>query len=365
MTKDNHFQQYGYDHYLKSPKRAPIDEDEGGSRFGPGLTTAGLLLVGAVFAGVIVMSYPSANNRRGEIPIVKADLRPIKSEPEERGGMDIPNSESTILARVGEAPIQGQKDEIENLLDSPDEEMPSKEQAMQEALGDEVYRSAAGEVKPEDVMQKIDETSQQAAATEPASGEAVDPMTLHRAGTSPETKDFVQSVLEKEKAEEAPAALDVPETPEVKEAVIAPPPIDVRAVDIKQPEPENESAEAVPAPAPVPENVATTEEKAEQLSQIEPTSGLTSAPKFKATSGTYYVQLASIQSRDATEKEWKKLQKKYGATISEMKYRVQEASLDRGTFYRIQAGPISKDSAEDICREIKAITPGGCLVVKK
>lgn len=44
---------------------------------------------------------------------------------------------------------------------------------------------------------------------------------------------------------------------------------------------------------------------------------------------------------------------------------MQEASLDRGTFYRIQAGPISKDSADEICREIKAITPVGCLVVKK
>ncbi|MBK6895417.1 MAG: SPOR domain-containing protein [Alphaproteobacteria bacterium] len=354
MTKDNHFQQYGYDHYLKSPKRPQAIDDEGGSRFGPGLTTAALLLVGAVFAGVIVMSYPSANNRRGEIPIVKADLRPIKSEPEERGGMDIPNSESTILARVGEAPIQGQKDEIENLLDSPDEAMPSKEQAMQEALGEEVYRSAEGEVKPQDVIQKIDENSQQIAATEPASGEAVDPMTLHRAGTSPETKDFVQSVLNKEKGADTPAV------PEVREAEIAPPPIDVRAIDIQQPDPEAEAA-----PAPAPENLATTEEKAEEMSQIEPTSGLSSAPKFKATSGTYYVQLASIQNRGATEKEWRKLQKKYGATISELKYRVQEASLDRGTFYRIQAGPISKDSADEICREIKAITPVGCLVVKK
>ncbi len=355
MTKDNHFQQYGYDHYLKSPKRPQAIEDEGGSRFGPGLTTAALLLVGAVFAGVIVMSYPSGNSRRGEIPIVKADLRPIKSEPEERGGMDIPNSESTILARVGEAPIQGDREEIENLLESPDEAMPSK----QESLGEQVYRSAEGEVTPEDVMQKIDETSQQAAATEPASGEAVDPMTLHRAGTSPETKDFVQSVLQKEKSEGAPSA------PAIEEAEIvppAPPAMEIKQAEIKQAE--DDPVEAAPAPAEA-ENLATGEDTAEQMSQIEPTSGLTSAPKFKATSGTYYVQLASIQNREATEKEWRKLQKKYGAYISEMKYRVQEASLDRGTFYRIQAGPVSKESAEEICREVKAITPGGCLVVKK
>ena len=39
MSKDNHFQQYGYDHYLKSPKRPQAQDEEGGSRFGPGLTT--------------------------------------------------------------------------------------------------------------------------------------------------------------------------------------------------------------------------------------------------------------------------------------------------------------------------------------
>lgn len=71
----------------------------------------------------------------------------------------------------------------------------------------------------------------------------------------------------------------------------------MRAIDIQQPDPEAEAA-----PAPAPENLATTEEKAEEMSQIEPTSGLSSAPKFKATSGTYYVQLASIQNRGATEK---------------------------------------------------------------
>ena len=175
-------------------------------------------------------------------------------------------------------------------------------------------------------------------------------MTLHRAGTSPETKDFVRSVLEKEQGGGQPAV------PEVKEAEIAPPPIDIRNIQVKEADDES---------APAAENLATGNETAQAMNTIEPTSGLTSATKLKATSGTYYVQLASIQSRGATESEWKKLQKKYGATISELKYRVQEASLSRGTFYRIQAGPISKESAEEICREIKAVNPNGCLVVKQ
>ncbi|MCB1721141.1 MAG: SPOR domain-containing protein [Alphaproteobacteria bacterium] len=37
---------------------------------------------------------------------------------------------------------------------------------------------------------------------------------------------------------------------------------------------------------------------------------------------------------------------------------------ERGTYYRIQAGPMSRASASDICDSIKAQKPGGCLVTQ-
>ena len=55
----------------------------------------------------------------------------------------------------------------------------------------------------------------------------------------------------------------------------------------------------------------------------------------------------------------------YNSSLSGLKFRTQEAKLAKGTFHRIQAGPMSKDSATSLCNEIKKKTPGGCLVVTK
>ncbi len=369
MTKDNHFQQYGYDHYLKSPKRPREDgfnDDEPRSRFraGPGVMTLALLLTGAVFATVIVTSYPSGESKRGEIPIVKADLRPVKTAPDAPGGMDIPNRDSTILARVGEAPVQGAPEQIENLLESPDATMMSREEAIESAMAEAEYRvpdegltpEPPPEVTPADVLQKIEEAPP---------GETALAKPLHEAGTSPETKDFVMSALEKAKGPEGATqkpALEIKQA-EIKDAVPSAAPSESALVS---PAPVIEEAEAVIAEA-APPMIDAPSAEAEAIQAIEPASGMASpAPKINAAPGGYYVQLASVPNRAGTEGEWKKLQKKFGSLIGGMKYRVQEASLgERGTFYRIQAGPISKESADELCREVKAISPGGCLVVKK
>ena len=76
------------------------------------------------------------------------------------------------------------------------------------------------------------------------------------------------------------------------------------------------------------------------------------------------MQLASITDAKRAVSEWTKMQRKYPVLVSS-KFRVQEASLPGGTFYRIQAGPMSKESATQICNALKqANKPGGCLVVK-
>lgn len=376
MTKDNHFQQYGYDHYLKSPKRPRDDSfnEEPRSRFraGPGVMTLALLLTGAVFATVIVTSYPSGEGRRGEIPIVKADLRPVKTQPDNPGGMDIPNRDSTILARVGEAPIQGEREAIENLLESPDETMMSREEAIEAAMAEAEYRSpeegavfaeAPREVTPADVLQKIGE---------PAADAGVQSMALHEAGTSPETQDFVRNALEQARdtaAGDGKPLIEIKQA-EVKEAVepavknLAAAPSDTGLVSPSAPQ--SAPGEIKTAKAPVVAPQVRDEPDAAAASTIEPAAGMASpAPKIGAATGGYYVQLASVPNRAGTESEWKTLQKKFGSIIGGMKYRVQEVSLGaRGTFYRIQAGPVSKEVADEICRDVKAAS-GGCLVVKK
>jgi cell division septation protein DedD len=80
------------------------------------------------------------------------------------------------------------------------------------------------------------------------------------------------------------------------------------------------------------------------------------------SSGSSYVQLASVKTRLAAESEWTKLRAKYGLGSA---YRIQQKDLgEKGTFFRIQAGPYSKEDAALICTDIKKKSPGGCLVTK-
>ncbi len=112
-------------------------------------------------------------------------------------------------------------------------------------------------------------------------------------------------------------------------------------------------ASAVPAPAPAPSA------QAESAAKVEPASGLA------VTSGQYYIQLGSIGSKDAASSEWGKLKKANATELNGLSYRVQEANLGaRGTFYRIQAGPMSKESASSLCDSIKVRKPGSCLVTR-
>lgn len=86
----------------------------------------------------------------------------------------------------------------------------------------------------------------------------------------------------------------------------------------------------------------------------------------KVVAGDYYVQLSSIRMKSDAEKEWMGLQARYGDALAETSYRIQEKDLEeRGIFYRIQAGPFTKEEASRRCDAVKAIKPAGCFVVAK
>ncbi len=382
MSQDNQFYQYGYDHYLKAPKKpaadaSSLDAARRASAHGmrsrlarniqsPAVATVALLAAGVLFVSVIVATYPSADDEQRPIPIVKADLRPIKVEPIEIGGMNIPHKDSTILARVGQPPILEDNSVVENLLAPPvDEPLITKEEAIQQAMaqtpvsvpysvseagaggviskvspGDSPAQEEAPETtiallepietpmleepaapslgletkkpEPQDILQKvgaskteIDEKSSEfdlMVADAAVKNKPSKPATIHAAATSPETLEFVRSVLNKE-TDVSPSA-------------------------------------------------------------IEPAAGVAHTAPVAIAAGHYFVQLASITDAARAPGEFSKMQKKYNV-LSESRFRVQEASLSNGTFYRIQAGPMSQDSANRICESLKASgKPGGCLVVK-
>jgi cell division protein FtsN len=96
----------------------------------PIVSTLLLFLAGALFAAVIMLSYPDSEPGVERLPVIKADNAPYKTVPDERGGMDIPGRESTVFqAMRGE----GHQTGVENLL----AQIPAEEPLMDisEAVG--------------------------------------------------------------------------------------------------------------------------------------------------------------------------------------------------------------------------------------
>lgn len=131
--------------------------------------------------------------------------------------------------------------------------------------------------------------------------------------------------------------------------------------------PEGGSAAVIPERKPAELAAAPTRAEEKEAVKAEPAAGDATA-KVEArpqSSGTHYIQLGSVKDRAGAEAEWKRLQKQFPAELGNLTMRVQEAKLDKGTFYRIQGGAVAQADAKAICAALAAKRSGGCLVVAR
>jgi cell division septation protein DedD len=296
-----------------------FDEPEGDGVFDQILTIVGErkreFAIACVSAAVILLglivwgSYPDEEGANGaSVPIVRADAGDYKTTPDNPGGMEIPYRDSTVFSS-GE-PSSGT---TENILADESVEEPMPRSQLFAGLNTE-------------------------GATPAVSAEEA-PIDLTEQAVPPSNDTLVK---------EAIGASDIPQ---VVEEVEAP----------KQIAAATTTAPAAVKPAPKPE----TDKTAEKVAKTEPAAGAATAAAKGITPGGYYIQVGSVRSESGADGEWKKIQAKYSAQLGGLKYRTQEANLGaKGTFYRIQAGPMSKESADSLCGKIKAQTPGACLVTK-
>ena len=141
------------------------------------------------------------------------------------------------------------------------------------------------------------------------------------------------------------------------------------SVDIFEPEKTHSNPGIFAENTPIEEPEET--KQAEEMDKTEPAAGVMAKaaditpPVPKADpAGTHYVQLASIQDSSKTVDAWKKLTEKHSG-LQNISFRTQSADIEgKGTFYRIQAGPLSKADADKLCAQIKADS-GSCFVISK
>ncbi|NNC36583.1 MAG: SPOR domain-containing protein [Hyphomonadaceae bacterium] len=83
----------------------------------------------------------------------------------------------------------------------------------------------------------------------------------------------------------------------------------------------------------------------------------TSPPPSPATSGNYFVQVASLRSQDEANRLWGKLSSNMGDIITSSYYAdVKRVDLnERGIYYRLRVGGLlDKDAAQNMCNQLKS-----------
>jgi hypothetical protein len=105
---------------------------------------------------------------------------------------------------------------------------------------------------------------------------------------------------------------------------------------------------AAPAPAPV----------------AAPATGSPSIASLIDNISGYRIQVASVRSEEQAQATWARLQRSNGDVLSALTMRAVKVELgERGTYYRVQAGPLDENGAQNACSKLKSRSVD-CIVVK-
>jgi len=290
-----------------------------------------------ILLGLIVWGTSGHDKGDGSVPIVRADAGDYKTTPENPGGMEIPYRDSTVFSSNANSNEGG----TENILADKSSEEPVPRSQLFAGLN---TADQQPQDKPQDVT--ADETTggevEQTEAALAKNNEAPSNDALVKEAIGTANSPAAQTTTT---AATKPAPVVAPEEPKSETIASAATTVPPEAVKAK------------------PKATSSADKAAAKAAKTEPAAGASSAAKA-VTPGGYYIQVGSVRAESGASSEWKKIEAKY-SSLSGLKYRTQEANLGaKGTFYRIQAGPMSKDSATSICNSIKAKTPGACLVTK-
>lgn len=297
------------------PKRAR--GNGGGTGRGWGRWLAAAFAFSAVVGFGSLLAYTYLETRDGasdpsSLPIVRADTRPMKTRPDQPGGIDVPFQDKEIYNRVGQQSSGGattqaaQGGQVERLLPGPEAVMPRPVPTPPPAP--RVVVPDAPQVEP------------------PADAVAVTPPP--RASIQPGGANAPAPVA-------PPAALPAP------------------APQATAPRPQQQAAPVPAAPA--------AQAPATRPATPAPAPQVAAAP----AAGGIRIQLASVRSQADAQREWERLRRQHGDVLGNLTASFPTVDLgDRGMFWRIQAGGFANaDAAQAACAALRA-RGAGCNVVR-
>lgn len=242
-------------------------------------------------------------------PIIKADDTPVKEQPKDPGGMEIPHQDKEVF----------------NVL-KPEEEAPEKVEQLMAPPESVVEEAAPVDIAEDPVLKKSSE-----------------PEKLMESATEEVAQSTEEMIAAAKKAAQA-ATADTPSTPKV----------DATAAEAEEKAKQDAAAKEKAAA------LAAEQDAKDAKVETEP------AAAKEAPAGTAYrVQLGAFRSGDAAKKAWRDLQKKHEELLGGEVYKIQSVEITgKGKFYRLQAGAFEvRDGATTLCTKLKA-EKQDCLVAK-
>lgn len=367
---------------LEEPvEAAPAPEPKKRGFFVAGITIA-IALIGAV--SVFALTGGNTDTATGPI-IVEADPTPIKVEPEEPGGSDVPNQDRALFNAENGSTAANQpelvttSEEPVDIANAPGAALPSAvankddERLLPDTSGAQTGNEPVTSVNARRVrtlVVRADGTLVEQPVEEPAVN--VPEIVAQAPAAAAQAVEGVadaatQAVTDNTgvsfnpPAAEPVAAPVVPSTPAgstqvpvrtVETRTITPPIIADRPndqpVNIVNPQPQqNTQVAAAPQPA-----------------APAPAAPAPAAPAPSAANSPFAVQIASVPSRDGAQQSAVNLQQRFANVLSGRGISIQEAQIDgRGTFYRVRVGAQSRDDANALCEQYKR-AGGSCFVTR-
>ena len=328
------------------------------------------IVLGIVFLGILWYALPRGADRYNDenLPLVRADKSAYKSEPAERGGMDIPNRDSTVFEPLEER----NGDEVETLL--PEAEEPTERAKLIKVPQDDESTPPA-DMNLERQLDNGEKTQQDTAAVENQSAEESNDTETADVISVPQ--DSVSTPDDNSlNAEDTDMVVDSSEemlppqnrtAPEKEELAEEPTDADraARLTAYSKPETLSDSAQDTSdmSTETKPDQETGSDEVVSQTEKEPVPQPSTSQPT--ATAASHYVQLGSFSDRAGAETGYAQKQKQYGDLIADVGVDYQRADLgEKGVFYRVRLGPLTETRANSLCDQIKARPDGGCFVTR-
>lgn len=292
---------------------------------GAGVLALALIVLGAL---VIVSSSggPDAPKDAAQVPVIHAEEKPFKVRPENPGGMEIPHQDKLIYQRLRgeERPIK-----VERLLSEPEKPLPPPEPALPSEAAIPGGTSMAAPRAGDD--------------TDPAAADAIERSIVERGlvqppGAESGVVDEEEGMLPDEAAGDEAAASSAIPVPRPRPSMRA-----------------GETAALAPSTAPSPAAPPA----------AAPATAPATPPAAPGAGGSFRIQLGAFASPDKVDAEWRRLQTQHPALLGALKPESTRVEVpDRGTLYRLRAGPIEgEERARTLCQDLVR-RGAGCLVVQ-